>query len=714
MKAIGIDLGTTNSVAAYCEPGRRNVRVLSNSAGENLTPSVVSVKRARRGGEEAEILVGRAALNYGPSAPEDTILSIKRLMGRNYDDPQIREVVENYNYRVLPGPDGDPRARVRLDGREYMPAEISAFILRKIKEDAGRALGDEVTHAVITVPAYFNEAQRAATREAGERAGLVVKKIIDEPTAAAVAFGFQTAGDERHRILVYDLGGGTFDISLVQMVKDQEGRDQFQGLRIEGDNWLGGDNFDRHIIDKIVAWVERETHENPQQDKRFLFLAKRAAEEAKRALGEASSTDVVIPAAYRTGQGVFVDVDVPLSRAEFEGMIQAEVERSMELVRRALAHENLAPDLITEVLLVGGATLTPLVHRAVEGLFGSAKVLRSVNPMECVALGAGILAATLRGLECPQCRSENDEAAAQCRSCGASLAAARSVGDTGLVEVTAMSLGIAAVKGAQGDVFVPIIPKGTAYPLREPMKRRFQASSGRRIVVPVYEGDHPVASKNSQQGVIEYDLPQEIESNTPVEVSFNYDRHRQLTVTITVPGTRLIKTETLRHDRPPAAPPPAPEVEAAPEETWQDELADTIEFARRFLEHYRPYMEIGEATKLQRDLERAQQVLVFPDEVEGRRMNRLLQMDTFNAGVATQLFLADRATDGAPPEEALKIREAARAVRELYERGDRVRGAEQARLLKVLVAKSLERRGGIKEIADQEDYGGLLRLLGDA
>jgi molecular chaperone DnaK (HSP70) len=711
MKAIGIDLGTTNSVAAYCDPGRRNVRVLSNGVGENLTPSVVSVKRPRRSGEPAETLVGRAALNYGPSAPEDTILSIKRLMGRNYAEPEVRDISDRFNYRVVPGPGEDPRAHVRLNGTVRTPAEVSALILQKIKEDASRSLGEEVTHAVITVPAYFEGAQRAATREAGERAGLVVKKIIDEPTAAAIAFGFQADSDARHRILVYDLGGGTFDISLVQMVKDREGRNQFQGLQIEGDNWLGGDNFDRHIVDKIVAWVQQETHEDPLKDKRFLFLAKKAAEEAKRALSQAASTDVDIPAAYRTSQGTFVDVGLPLSQAELEGMIRPEVERSMTLVAKALGNQNLSPDDITDVLLVGGATLTPLVQKMIEGVFGAAKVRRNVNPMECVALGAAILAATLRGLECPRCGTENDESLAECGHCGHNLASARSVGDTGVGEVTAKSLGIAAVKGTRSDVFAPIIPKGTAYPLREPMKRRFQAISGRRIVVPVYEGDHPVASRNSPQGVIEYDLPQEIESNSQVEVSFNYDRNRTLTVTITVPGTDLLKTETLRHDLPSSAPPASETEESVEETTWRDELADTIEFARRFLIHYRTYMDTAEGAKLQRDLERAHQVISFSDDVEGLRTKRQLEMDIVDSSVATQLFLADRAAEGAPPEEARMLREAARTVRDSYERGDRERGMEQARLLKVLVARTLE-RAGIKEIADQEDYGGLLRLLG--
>ncbi len=713
MTAIGIDLGTTNSVAAWCAPDRKSARILGTSAGENITPSVVSFKSPRRDGQKGEILVGRPAVNYAPTAPEETILSIKRLMGRNHADLEIRKFIDRFSYPVVPGSDDDPQAYVQLDGKRYSPAEIASMILRRIKEDASRALSDEVTHAVITVPAYFNEAQRAATREAGEQAGLVVKKIIDEPTAAAVAFGFQADSNARHRLLVYDLGGGTFDISLLQMVKDNQGNDQFQGLQIEGDNWLGSDDFDRLIVEKIIAWVRSETGEDPSGDRRFLFLAKRAAEEAKRALSHATETDVIISAAYKA-RGVFVDVDFPLTRDQFEEMIREPVDRSMALVEKALREQNLNPDDVTDVLMVGGGTLTPMVYQRVEGLFGAAKLRRTVNPMECVGLGAAILAATLQGVECPRCRQINDESAQDCTECGHSLAAGRSVGRDVVTEPTAMSLGIAAVRGNQKDVFVPIIPKGTIYPLRKPMKQSFQALDNRRIVVPVYEGDNPVASQNSYQGMIEYELEEEIDSNTAVEVSFNYDRNRQLTVTISIPGTNRYKSEPLRRDQPPPTP-AAADSPPESEETWQDELADTIEFSRRFLGTYGNFMEASETVQFKRHVDQAMQVLGFSDEMEGRRLNRLLQVDLFNSGLATQLFLADRVADSGTtsPEESKRLRRASDLVRKSFEQGDREAAKEQTQVLRVMVAKSVESRAGIQEIADQEDYGGLLRWLGE-
>ncbi len=714
MKAIGIDLGTTNSASAYCELNRRDAKVQTTSAGENLTPSVVSFRRSRRDSNQWENLVGRVAVNYSTSAPEDTIFSIKRLMGRDYNDPIITKVRDTFNYRVVKGPGDDPRAFVHAGERDYSPIEISAMILKQIKDDASRVLGDEVTHAVITVPAYFNEGQRAATREAGERAGLVVKKIIDEPTAAAIAFGVQMRAGERHRILVYDLGGGTFDISILQTVKDQQGRDQFQGLQIEGDTWLGGDDFDHQIVGKVVGWFKEKYHEDPSSDKRFLLLAKQKAEEAKRVLSHTTETEIVIPAAFRTSQGVMVDVEVPLTREEFEAMIQGYMDKSMSLVQKGLNDQGLTQDDISDVLLVGGATLTPLVYQTVENVFGQNKVRRNVNPMECVALGAGILAANLQGVECPECQELNDDVATVCSRCGHSLASARPVSE-GLItgDITAMPLGIGAVKGTQKDVFVPIIPKGTPYPLREPMKERFQATSERKIVVPVYEGSDPAASRNAEQGVIEYELPQEIDVNTPVEVSFNYDRNRQLTVTVNVIGTNLIKTETLRRDRPRTTAPRSMLEEEIPEEHWLEDLAHTVDFTRHFLEVYQPYMEVSQQMKLQGVIERAQRLLAYPDEKEGRRMIRMLQMEVFSSGLATQLFLADQATEGVPPEEAAAIRRAATEVRQSHDRGERDRVVQQVRLLKIMVAKALERRTGIKEITDREDYGGLLRLLSE-
>jgi molecular chaperone DnaK (HSP70) len=710
MKAIGIDLGTTNSVAASSEKNPRDPRVLTSSFGENLTPSVVSVRRAKGDSGHNEILVGRAALNYAERAPENTILSIKRLIGRDFQDPDIEQAKKRFNYEVVAADGNNPLAFVRLNGKSYSPTEISAMILRKVKEDAERILGEEVTHAVITVPAYFNEGQRAATREAGVQAGLVVKKIIDEPTAAAIAFGVETTSGARHRILVFDLGGGTFDISILHMVKDNNGNDQFQVLAIEGNRWLGGDDFDACIVDKIVDRVRAEVGEDPTQDPRFLFLAKQHSEAAKRQLSYATATEIIIPAAYRSKQGTFIDVELTLARSEFETMIQKYVDQSMDLVRKALESQNLKPEDVSDVLLVGGGTLTPLVYQTVENLFGAGKVRRNINPMECVARGAAILAATLHAVECPACRELNDESASECKKCRNNLASARAVGETGIEEVTAMSLGIAAVKANQPDVFVPIIPKGTPYPLRHPMKRAFQATSERLIRVPVYEGDKPVASQNDEQGIIEFNLPDDIDLNSRVEVSFNYDRNRALTVMISVPGTKLLKTETLRHDRP-RTKASQEKANVENEEDWREDLESTTEFARRFLDQYKQYMEPNDQIKLRGDIERAEKLLVYPDKVEATKITRLLQMHSFNSGLATQLFLADRATNGVAPDRAQQINEAAKAVRQSFNEGDRNRVAEQARLLKVLVAKALESQHGVSEIHDREDYRGLLKML---
>ncbi len=711
MKAIGIDLGTTNSAAAYCRPGAREPKILSTRAGDNLTPSVVMFRRSRRDPGQGDTLVGKAALNQAKSAPEDAIFSIKRLMGRTYDEPKVAEVREKFNYTIVPSSGEDPGLCVRLGDKDYTPTEISVLILRQIKEDAEKAMGDEVTHAVITVPAYFEERQRAATRKAGELAGLKVKKIIDEPTAAAIAFGVQSPPGERHRILVYDLGGGTFDISILQMVKDEQGRDQVQVLQIEGDNWLGGDDFDGAIVAKILDWVKTQYQTDLSGDKKFCLLAKQHAEAAKRELSEATEAEVVIPAAVKS-YGTMVDVELVITREEFESAILLHVNRTMELVRKALREQSLTPEDISDVLLVGGSTLIPLVYGVVENFFDRGKVKRTINPMECVALGAGILATTLTGVECPKpdCHTLNDDVATECVKCGGSLAAARSVGDTGVTEVTARSLGIAAVKGDQKDVFVPIIPKGTPYPLKEPKKEIFRPTSGRLIRVPVLEGDDPVASKNEEQGFVEYQLPEEIDASANVEVSFNYDRNRQLTVTVRVQGTTFSKTETLRRDLPRSVVPAAPVQEE--EEPWLEELERTISFlSEHFLKQYGQYMDPNQLRRIESDLARAQQLLYFPDEVEGRRQLRVLQMHIFNSGLASQIYLAERVTESAAPEVSQRINKAVAEVRQAHTTGDTNRVQAITNALRITVAQAMSQRADIKELADRDDFDGLLRTL---
>ena len=704
MTAIGIDLGTTNSVVARYDSERGDATVVP-VAGARWTPSVVSV-RQRDGGDER--LVGVPALNWAKRNPADTIVSVKRLMGRDYADPAVEEARKRRSYRIVPGSDTDPRAHVMIGGVTHTPAEVSTMILERLRVGAEEKLRGDVTHAVITVPAYFRQAQRAATREAGEQAGLVVKRIIDEPTAAAVAFGVELREGERRRVLVYDLGGGTFDISILNTTRDAEGHNHFQVLEFVGDNWLGGDDFDLLVVEKIIEWVRRNAGVDPSADAEFLFHAKRAAEDAKRELSETGSTDIIIPAAFRSAGGP-VDVEMTLTRAEFEEMIRPLVDRTIGLVRTALEQQSLTADDVSDVLLVGGSTLVPAVHDAVEGFFGSAKVRRHIDPMECVAIGAGILASTLTGVECLSCGTVNDESQDECSQCKADLVNARSAGDTHVYDVTGMALGVGVVRGSQKDAFVPIIPRGTPYPMSEPMRHAFQATDGRRIRVPVFEGDNPLASQNQEQGVIEYELPEKIDINTRVNVSFLFDRNRVLQVAVTVPGTTLEHREELRFDTSRshvagAAEPPEDDT------SHREELIYVEAFTRRFLRSYEQYLDPAQAMKIRGDLERAQNTLVFSDPAECRRMTSVLTSDVFGSGLASQLYVAERATERANATEAAQINQAITALQQSYHHGRRDAVTEQAQALKVMVAK-VGREYQVPEIADAEDHGGLLRLL---
>lgn len=698
MKAIGIDLGTTNSVAAYCEPDQVLSRILENSKSERWTPSVVSVN-----GEE--VVVGRAALNNAEQAPRDTIVSVKRLMGRDFDDAEIALMKERVSYHLSAGANGDPRVHVMLRGQPRTPAEISAMILRKIKDDASRKLGGQVTHAVITVPAYFELGQRVATREAGVQAGLIVKRILDEPTAAAIAFGVEVPEPDRHRILVFDLGGGTFDVSILQMVNSAAGKPQFVVLDYVGDNWLGGDNFDYAIVDKIVGWVRERYGDDPSADWKFRLLAKKFAEEAKKDLSEVNETQITIPAAT-TVRGATVDVDLTLTRSEFEGMIEDLVANAIDLVNQALRKQQLTPDDISDVLLVGGATMTPLVYESVEGLFGKTKVRRTVNPMECVAQGAATLAANIEGVECPNptCHTVNDETAEACAQCETVLASARDVSSVKIDDVTSMSFGIRTVRGTDPDVFATIIPSGTPYPLPEPLKRRFQATD-RKIKVPVFQGDDPVASRNSEQGVIDYELPKEFAANSPIDVSLNFDRNGIIAVMISVPNSSFFHHATLRYDQPRTRPAGGSQTDpkrGRPE----DELTQAVEFANRFIDDYETYMTLEQVQKIRNDIARA---WGGPGEP---RVAHILFNDIYQCEVAWRLFSADQAMNGATTEEKSNIAEAAKLVRAAWDCGDHHVAREKSKILNAYVKQSHDRLAKVREVAIP-DHGGLLRLTDD-
>ncbi len=360
MRAIGIDLGTTNSAAAI---GGKEIKVLPTGDNEMLTPSVVSFVKKKRA--QGEIVVGRAAVNNALRDPENTVFSIKRLMGLVYGEERVEEVRRRASFKIADPPAEDAEdqsVKVLLGGEPYSAVEISALILKQARKDAEQALGEPVTHAVITVPAYFQERQRNATGEAGRRAGLEVLKIIDEPTAAAIAFG---AGkeEEKHRVLVYDLGGGTFDISIIQMVGGQ-----YQNLEIMGDTWLGGDDFDRAIVQRMIEWVKEECDGyDPSDDRSFLAKARELAQKVKIALSRQESVEIFEPLLRLPGEGV-VDVDMEVTRKQFESDIEPLVDKTIGLVDKALGHQNLTPEDITEVLLVGGSTAVPKVLEAVAGV----------------------------------------------------------------------------------------------------------------------------------------------------------------------------------------------------------------------------------------------------------------------------------------------------------------------------------------------------------
>ncbi len=705
MTAIGIDLGTTNSVVATYDPERAHARVV-NVGGARSTPSVVSTKQQDG---KAELLVGHNAVRWADRDPENTIFSVKRLMGRDFAEPSVEEARRRRSYQIVAGPDEDPRAHVVLRGTVHTPAEISTFILELLKYGAEETLNTAVTHAVITVPAYFEEAQRTATREAGEQAGLVIKRIIDEPTAAAIAFGLELGEQDRRRILVYDLGGGTFDISVLNATRDKQGRPHFQVIEFNGDNWLGGDDFDACIVNRIVDWVKDNANVDPSGDLEFMFRAKKAAEEAKIFLSNNNSADIVMPYAYKVA-GELSDVTMTLTRQEFEGLVEPLVEKTISLVQAVLDRQNMTTSDISDVLLVGGATLTPKVHETVEHLFGKGKVRRHIDPMECVAIGAGILANTLHGVECQSCQTVNDELADKCTSCQRSLVNARSVGDTNVHDVTGMALGVNAVKGSHRDTFVPIIPRNTPYPMSEPMRHSFGTTDGRLIRVPVYEGDHPLASQNREQGVIEYELPKEIDVHSRVDVAFMFDRNRELHITITIPGTGLEYRKKLRIDAPRTKPAPAP-AENDEDTTYRTDLTLAQEAVAFLLERYAEYLEPQQALKIRTDLDRAAQASTFSEPAEYRRAAAVLEADLFNSGIASSLYLAERAAErAATSEEARQINQTVHSVRTAFREGKRTVVHEQARVLKVLVANSLNRHE-VPELPDPEDYAGLLKLL---
>ncbi|WP_299024489.1 molecular chaperone DnaK [uncultured Thermanaerothrix sp.] len=480
-KIVGIDLGTTNSVVAVMIGGEPVV--IPSAEGERLVPSVVAVNKNH------ERLVGRAARNQAIINPENTIFSIKRLMGRKYDDPEVQRTISRVPYKITKAPNGD--ARVVLDGREYSPPEISAMILAKLKADAEAYLGEPVTQAVITVPAYFNDAQRNATKDAGKIAGLEVLRIINEPTASSLAYGLDKKKNEV--IAVYDLGGGTFDISILDV-----GEGVFQVKSTSGDTFLGGDDFDQRLMDYLIEEFKSETGVDLRQDRQALQRLKEAAEKAKIELSTMLQTEINLPyiTADSTGPKHLVKT---ITRAKLEQLTADLIERTIEPVKRALGDAALQPSDVNEVVLVGGMTRMPAVQEAVRRLFGK-EPHKGVNPDEVVAIGAAIQAAVLGG----------------------------EVRDVVLVDVTPLTLSVETL----GGVATPIVERNSAIPTSKSQIFTTATDNQTQVEIHVVQGERPMAADNKSLGRFILDgIPPAPRGVPQIEVRFNIDANGILTVT---------------------------------------------------------------------------------------------------------------------------------------------------------------------------------------
>lgn len=527
-KVVGIDLGTTNSVVAIVDGPVP--RVLDNKEAKSQTRSVVGLKRRKsmKGGASEEILIGDPALDNWPFATKDTIISVKRLMGRGMNDPEVEKVKRSALFEIVPPSDGTKDSvRVLIGGKEHSPIDISATILRKLKEDAEFRLGEDVTHAVITVPAYFSQIQRDATRKAGLKAGLRVMKILDEPTAAAIAFGVDSGENtEPKTILVYDLGGGTFDISVLMWAGNV-----FAPLNLEGDMWLGGDNLDQVIVDAAISRAKEELGIDPSTNMHFMVAVKKAAQAAKERLSSARSADIIVAGMLRDEGGNLIDFEMEITREEFEGMIRPLIERTVSLTQKALKNAGYTPEQIDYVLMAGNSTTVPAVQQAMEQLFGSPKVTRKIHPKHCVAMGAALLAARLRGMVCQapdaadptrECGHVNQVDATVCERCGASLQLEPAVSGIGEIKIGFGSIA-PFYYGTQsaGDKFNVFIKKGDPFPTDEPQTQTFftRMPNQRMLSIPVYGGDNlDKASANEKQGEALAILPMGLPQDTQVRV----------------------------------------------------------------------------------------------------------------------------------------------------------------------------------------------------